>query len=92
MEQGCENQLENLSTAECLHDEYKSTHNTDIYKKKKKTVLETEFFKPKYCVDRDSVTACRCHGRPPEFGSPSMLEEGPPAGTSHSVDTGFGKA
>lgn len=61
-------------------------------KKKKKTVLQTEFFKPKYCVDRDSVTACRCHGRPPEFGSPSMLEEGPPAGTSHSVDTGSGKA
>lgn len=84
-EQSCGiKRLENLSTAAGLHDEYKTIHNT------RNRIFE--FFEPKSCVAQDSVTAGRCHGRPPEFGSPSMLEEGPPAGTCHSVDTGSGKA
>ena len=43
-------------------------------------------------VGEGSITGGTCHGKPPVYGSPSRWGVGPPAGTSHSADTGSGRA
>lgn len=88
-----ENNLRNvarlsISTAVQLQYKYKTVHRQPEEHGKVSFSKSSD----EILCSRGGVTACRCHGRPPEFGSPSMSEEDPPAGTCHTADTESGKA